>query len=52
MGSGHDPLASNIHPEDKGLTQYMDAVLLASLFPGDMDKAESEYGLVKKFSGG
>lgn len=48
-GSRHDPLASSVHPEEKGLTQYMDAVLLASIFPVDRGKAESEYGLIKKF---
>ena len=42
-------MASNVHPEEKGLTQYIDAVLLASVFPADRGKAESEYGLVKKF---
>jgi len=49
VGSGHDHLPSNTRPEDKGVTQYVETVVLASLFPGYRGKAEPEYGLVKKF---
>lgn len=41
-------MASNIHPDDKGVTQYMDAAVQASLFPGDGGKAEAEYALIRK----